>query len=206
MSCKLNFLSLSVVLLMNFFVCSRGVRQELPNPLYNPDYPETGVAPSDPQSPSNLPPEDPNFSPKEYCPPKLLFPEARGRAKHKGRVAARVGSDDEAGGLHLPETPKPAKKKDRVEVQVVKRQKEPVRSQWDTSDEEGPEPVPTSTPPPLAHRKPITRAQATTRAQQVPIRTTETLRTRPHTRSQTTKEAPRDGPAKRAIRASASRH
>ncbi|KAI0088446.1 hypothetical protein BDY19DRAFT_994334 [Irpex rosettiformis] len=113
----------------------RGVRQEFENPLYDPRYPETGVAPSGgPGSPSNLPPDHPDFSPKDYCPPRILFPEARARRKRHGKVA---DDDNEFG---LPETPtkgkgkatvKAMEKRDRV-LPGPKRQ----RSEWDTSDEE----------------------------------------------------------------------
>ncbi|KAI0700173.1 hypothetical protein BC835DRAFT_1412192 [Cytidiella melzeri] len=107
----------------------RGVRQEFENPLYDPRYPETGVAPDGgPDSPSNLPPQDPNFSPKEYCPPTVLFREARTQSKRR----AEVESDDE----HVVEASTRAKgkltgKKSRTQPEH-KRQK----SEWDTSDEE----------------------------------------------------------------------
>ncbi|KAJ3550392.1 hypothetical protein NM688_g5089 [Phlebia brevispora] len=65
----------------------RGVRTEFDNPLYDPRYPETGVAPPDADSdnPSKLPPEHPDFEEEGYCPPKLLFPEAHKKAKRKRR-------------------------------------------------------------------------------------------------------------------------
>ena len=86
------------------------MRQEFENPLYDPRYPETGVAPSaGPDSPSNLPPEHPDFSPKEYCPPRMLFPEARIRRK---RHASKADDDDE---LVLPETPTKGKGKAKAE-------------------------------------------------------------------------------------------
>ncbi|KAI0825923.1 hypothetical protein BC629DRAFT_1434471 [Irpex lacteus] len=124
----------------------RGVRQEFENPLYDPRYPDTGIAPSGgPDSPSNLPPEHPDFSPKDYCPPRMLFPEARARRKRR----SVVDNDHE---LVLPETPTKGKGKARAKKVQPKRQK----SEWDTSDEEdeGELPLP-KTPTPKAPVTPV---------------------------------------------------
>lgn len=62
---------------------SRGVRTEFDNPLYDPKYPDTGVPPPDVDNPSKLPPEHPDFEAEPYCPPKLLFPEAHAKSRHR---------------------------------------------------------------------------------------------------------------------------
>ena len=71
------------------------MRTVFDNPLYDPKYPETGVPPPDADGPSKLPPEHPDFEPDEYCPPKVLFPEAHRRAARR-KLRRVVRSDDSA--------------------------------------------------------------------------------------------------------------
>ena len=62
------------------------MRTEFINPLYDPRYPETGIAPPGEDDPSSLPVEDPEFEPELVCPPKLLFAEARTKTR-RGQAA-----------------------------------------------------------------------------------------------------------------------
>ncbi|KAK7683020.1 hypothetical protein QCA50_013692 [Cerrena zonata] len=132
----------------------RGVKHEFINPLYDPDAPN-GV-PSDRNSPSRLPPTDPDFSPTPYCPPKLLFPEARklDHAKIRSRASGSpspvpvpaVDSDnveDEFG--EYPSTPKPkrleksrplARATEKPKVFKGKGKGKEKKSEWESSDEE----------------------------------------------------------------------
>ncbi|KAJ3485298.1 hypothetical protein NLI96_g5065 [Meripilus lineatus] len=110
----------------------RGVKGVFENPLYDPSQPD-GVPRPCPGSPSQLHPSDPDFSPTPYCPPKLLFPEARTR-DHARRLRARkddvpapsTGSRGE--GSSKPAAPtKSSNGKGKGKAQ---------KSEWDTSDEE----------------------------------------------------------------------
>lgn len=87
--------------------------------MYNPKYPETGVAPPGEDDSSKLDPADPNFEPDEHCPPKLLFPVAQ----KKSRRRRHVTPDNE------PDVKPPTKK-------VKGKLKETGKSEWDTTDEE----------------------------------------------------------------------
>ncbi|KAI0795625.1 hypothetical protein C8Q75DRAFT_803496 [Abortiporus biennis] len=104
----------------------RGVKGEFENPLYDPEFPD-GVPPIRPGSPSQLDPSDPDFSPTPYCPPKLLFPEARKR--NHARFDRRSESP----------TPVPGSSRNRLngngkgKAKVVPVK---VRSEWDSSDDE----------------------------------------------------------------------
>lgn len=171
--------------------------------MYDPSHPETGVPPSRPDSPSNLAPDDPEFSPKEYCPPRILFPEARTRRKSR----ADPTSDDDEAVLATPKGKgKPQGKKPRVQLA------KPVRSEWDTSDEEDNAELP-STPKALAPVTPPRRRAAAVQPperRRVVAKTMEEVlddapRTRSRTRAETTKAVPaavekdRADVAKRAI-------
>lgn len=133
------------------------MKHEFINPLYDPDAPN-GV-PSDRNSPSRLPPTDPDFSPTPYCPPKLLFPEARklDHAKIHSRasgspspVPAVAGDSDNAEDEFgaFPSTPKPKRlEKSRPLARATEKPKvtgkgkgkgkgKEKKSEWDSSDEE----------------------------------------------------------------------
>jgi len=86
-----------------------------------------------PDSPSLLPEADPDFSPTPYCPPKLLFPEARrhnhARSRRKRPVTNRDGS------------PTPTPKANRLSNRKSKPIARNTASEWDTSDEEDGDPA-----------------------------------------------------------------
>jgi hypothetical protein len=118
--------------------------------LYDPRYPETGVAPGGgPDSPSNLPPEHPDFSPKEHCPPRVLFPEARARRKRP----AESGDVNEAAVLRTPTEGKGGSKEKQARAQRYHHGK---KSEWDTSDEEDGHEAPTT----LTVQAPVTPVRA----------------------------------------------
>lgn len=162
------------------------------------------------QSPRPIyPPEDPDFSPSDYCAPKLLFPEARTRSEHKRRAASEAASDVEDKSLRsppLPRTPRPAAKKARVDVRTTTTERKParqqgkgkgkerVRSEWDTSDEEGDVVRPASPTPRLR----TTRARTTVKTEKEVVKVTET-KPRPQTRSQATKVPPSRTVEKRQV-------
>ncbi|KAI0077585.1 hypothetical protein K474DRAFT_1674735 [Panus rudis PR-1116 ss-1] len=128
----------------------RGVKTEYPNPLYDPTQPD-GVPPPIPNSPSNLPPSDPDFSPTPYCPPKLLFPESRKRdhARYRRKASLEVQSDpgsdvkDKRAGSSSAASGAKRSGKGKAKAKA--------HSEWDTSDEEDerprkPEVVPRRSP------------------------------------------------------------
>lgn len=189
--------SFLTVISCSLYAYSRGVRQEFENPLYDPRYPETGVAPSaGPDSPSNLPPEDPEFSPREYCPPRVLFPEARA-ARRKRRTEA----DDGPAELVLPQTPTRVKGKAKAKNVRVQPQPKRQKSEWDTSDEEE-EPELPSTPKPKTPKIPVrTKAAPPTVAATKPpsrrrtsVKVTEVVVEAPRTRSRTRAASMSAGP------------
>ena len=110
------FVRQSLVAMPHFFPPSRGVRAKYANPLFDPNYPETGIAPPSENDPANLDPRDPDFEPDEHCPPQLLFPAAHRKSRRRRHVT--------------PDGDKPATKKARD------KQKEKQKSEWDTTDEE----------------------------------------------------------------------
>ena len=58
--------------------CSRGMKAQFANPLYN--------LPAVAHERSRLPVEHPDYEPDETCPPKLLFPSAPLRNRQKSSV------------------------------------------------------------------------------------------------------------------------
>lgn len=101
---------------------SRGVRTEFTNPLYDPAYPETGVAPERDDDPHKLPLEHPEFEAEERCPPKMLFAEARKPSRRRRHVSPPIEASEKLS----------AKKARSKGKQTAPKQK----SEWDTTDEE----------------------------------------------------------------------
>lgn len=187
---------------MAFSSSSRGVKGVFENPLYDPSHPD-GVPPASPGSPSQLPPSDPDFSPTPYCPPKLLFPEARSR-DHARRLRRRkettTGDADPFNGESSKVT-KPSSNGSTGKGKQVRPPRQ--KSEWDTSDEE-------DAPPPEheRHRPGFTRERektrvkspaVVTRALEVPqekveVVPTETIGDRP---KRTLRRSTRQIPAKR---------
>ena len=136
---------------------SRGVKAEFKNPLHDPDHPD-GVPPPGPSDPSTLPVDDLEFSPTPYCPPKLLFPEARkhdharlrkrkanGHASGSGNNSTAELSDEpvkkRVAPAPTPSTPeRPSTPNGKGKSRS--RSHSAPKSEWDTSDEEEePQPV-----------------------------------------------------------------
>ena len=100
---------------------SRGVRGTFPNPMYD----HKNKRPLSPSSKSWLPVEHPDFSPSIHCPPKLLFPEARGRRTRKeSKKPQNLGQELEN-----------ALQKERGQNQNVKKGRRERSLSW--SDDEG---------------------------------------------------------------------
>ncbi|EKM56840.1 uncharacterized protein PHACADRAFT_254178 [Phanerochaete carnosa HHB-10118-sp] len=100
----------------------RGVRTEFINPLYDPKYPETGVAPERDDAPSKLPPEHVDFEPDEHVLPTKLFATDKKSGRRRRHVMPPSEADEKP----------PAKKARAKGKQPAPKQK----SEWDTSDEE----------------------------------------------------------------------
>jgi len=121
----------------------RGVKAIVDNPLYNPSH--RGRVPSPaPGSPSLLPEDHPDFTPTEYCPPKLLFPEARKHNHARARSRRDVATTDLSSPTVVADPPSSSTAVDELPRTPVKskakRSKTPprrVRSEWDSSDDEG---------------------------------------------------------------------
>ncbi|THH22526.1 hypothetical protein EUX98_g8168 [Antrodiella citrinella] len=117
----------------------RGVKAEFRNPLYDPSHP-SGVPSPKSDDPSSLPIHDREYSPTPYCPPKLLFPEARKRNHARARKSKPEsgphdsGKDEDNAPVAGPSTPRrPSVPK--VKAQVLARSRSP-KSEWDSSDDE----------------------------------------------------------------------
>ncbi|KAH8076004.1 hypothetical protein BXZ70DRAFT_711149 [Cristinia sonorae] len=121
----------------------RGVKAEFKNPLHDPSNP-TGVPDLEPGDPSTLPVSDREFSPDPYCPPKLLFPEARKldharlrKRKAPATARSRSGSDEpEKRPVAGPSTPKRPSTPPSQTAKGRSRSRSAAKSEWDTSDEE----------------------------------------------------------------------
>ncbi|TCD59830.1 hypothetical protein EIP91_011344 [Steccherinum ochraceum] len=128
----------------------RGVKAEFRNPLYDPSHPD-GVPSPRADDPSELPIEDPEFSPTPYCPPKLLFPDAR-KHDHARRTKRKVPAPGSASGSGAelsdapakkriapgPSTPTPKRASIPRDVKGKSKSKSRSRSNsgWDSSDDE----------------------------------------------------------------------
>lgn len=128
------------------------MKAEFHNPLHDPAHPDGHVPSPTDDDPSSLPVDDLEFSPTPFCPPKLLFPEAR-RGNHARlmRSSKRKGDDDgekkpekkverDEAEDEGPSTPKPRQKSRTAPTQgkqtARSRSRSAHKSEWDTSDEE----------------------------------------------------------------------
>lgn len=137
MSCKSPPLSVSLPSLTEHPLLSRGVKAEFKNPLHDPSHAD-GIF-RDPDDPSHLPVEDREYSPSPYCPPKLLFPDARKHDHARLRKKSKASSGSASGS-----SPEPEKKKQKMRVagpstpkpKGNRASRSQPSSEWDTLDEE----------------------------------------------------------------------
>ena len=161
--------------------------------MFDHRFPETGVAPPDPNAPPNLPIDHDDYEADEACPPQVLFPEAHAKARRRRKLEAEVSTSKTARGKQ------PRKKAEK--------------SEWDTTDEEDnvpdlpPMPLP-RTPPRRGARVPplitdVKAAEARAGPSQPRGRAKpESKGEGPATRSKTTLQPPekdRSDPTKRAL-------